>query len=484
MKGFAAMSHARSAALAALVLAFTLKADNYSQWGYFKNIVLNSKATGANVTNTVRKIPLLIRLTSANAGDVFDSAQASGQDIRFAGAAGKHLPYQIERWNKASKLAEIWVLADSVKGNDSSAAIAMYWGMKTASDSSSGPSVFDTANGFQAVYHLSEPTGDTAYDATINHYNGVPKDTMGGTKDTLLPADTTGMIGRGKEFNGSTNGNIGGWFACPGTAAGKANFPQNGHYTFSCWTYINALTSQYRTMICKNDKQWTMNVRTDNKGEFNVFGPPQGWQDDTTKAVAQMWNYVTGVRDSANEYLYLDSALITPAPANNTSTNARVTTTDYTIGRQPTYQRFWTGKLDEIRVENVTRNADWVRLCYKNQVAAQALVMLGMSMPNTPSGVRPLGEVNPLTAGPRLAIVSNPGSKSILFRLTASSITGYGLRITDLAGRTVTGLTAQSSGTSGKADFVWNRKATSPGLYIAQAVRGVSVVASKEFFAN
>jgi len=51
-------------------------------------------------SNTVRKVPLLIRLTSVNGSRVFDSAQVNGQDIRFSGTDGKHLPYQIERWNK------------------------------------------------------------------------------------------------------------------------------------------------------------------------------------------------------------------------------------------------------------------------------------------------------------------------------------------------------------------------------------------------
>ena len=39
------------------------------------------------------------------------------------------------------------------------------------------------------------------------------------------------------------------------------------------------------------------------------------------------------------------------------------------------------GEIDEVRVENVCRSADWVKLCYENQKASQTLVTLGTNIP-------------------------------------------------------------------------------------------------------
>ena len=98
--------------------------ENYLTWPTFKNIILNTKASGAPITNAQVNFPVLVRLGARDSA-VFISAQTAGQDIRFANAAGKHLPYQIQQWNATRWTAVIWVLLDTVKANDSSAAIKM-----------------------------------------------------------------------------------------------------------------------------------------------------------------------------------------------------------------------------------------------------------------------------------------------------------------------------------------------------------------------
>ena len=141
--------------LAILEMAFSQ--ENYSTWSKYKDITINTTSGGANVTGTVVNFPVLVRLTSANA-DVFTQALGGGADIRFANAAGTHLPYQIERWSVTDTSAAIWVLADTVKGNDSSK-VRIYWGKSGVSDSSTASKVFDTANGFVSVWHLGDANG-------------------------------------------------------------------------------------------------------------------------------------------------------------------------------------------------------------------------------------------------------------------------------------------------------------------------------------
>ena len=125
-------------------------------------------------TNQIN-FPTLIRLTSTNYS--FAQAIDDGSDIRFASSLGKHLPYQIERWDRGNQLAELWVLADTIKGNNGTQYLTMYWGKAGAVNRSNGAAVFDTANGFAGVWHLGEGSGN-AFDATANGINDTAKGTV------------------------------------------------------------------------------------------------------------------------------------------------------------------------------------------------------------------------------------------------------------------------------------------------------------------
>jgi hypothetical protein len=212
--------------------------ENYGLWSHYKNIAVNTKASGANVTAPVANFPVLVRLTSAQA-DVFSMAKAGGADIRFANAAGTHLPYQIERWDGPGQAAAIWVLADTVKGNDSTASLRMYWGRSAAMDSSNGAAVFSLANGFGGVWHFNEASGDTARDATGNLHAGTPSPTP--------PTDTLGTIGMAKRFsgNGATKGSF---FQIDTGVSGPASLnvsSDTGPYTISAW--VNPTSCAFAT---------------------------------------------------------------------------------------------------------------------------------------------------------------------------------------------------------------------------------------------
>ena len=49
----------------------------------------------------------------------------------------------------------MWVKVDSIKGNDASQAIRMYWGNAGAPDSSNPSAVFGAGNGYVAAWHLT-----------------------------------------------------------------------------------------------------------------------------------------------------------------------------------------------------------------------------------------------------------------------------------------------------------------------------------------
>jgi hypothetical protein len=66
---------------AMLGITFSLNAqDTLTTWKYSTSIILNTSATGANISTTQKNFPVLIRLTSVNAASLFVQARAAGRN--------------------------------------------------------------------------------------------------------------------------------------------------------------------------------------------------------------------------------------------------------------------------------------------------------------------------------------------------------------------------------------------------------------------
>ena len=76
-------------------------------WKYARQLHLNTTTNGANVTGDVINFPVLLRLNKSYFA--FSQAQPDGADIRFTKPDNTFLPYEIERWDPVTGLAEVWV---------------------------------------------------------------------------------------------------------------------------------------------------------------------------------------------------------------------------------------------------------------------------------------------------------------------------------------------------------------------------------------
>ena len=330
----------------------------YKPAAYLVRALLNTTASGAGVYANQYGFPVLIRLTASNFD--FSKAPGGGQNVTFTKTDGAALSYEIEQWDSLAQSATIWVKADTVYGNDSAHGIMLNCGSAGVSNPRA---VFDTANGFQAVWHFNEKTNSTAQDATVNAYNGTPNGIM---------TDTGGVIGNAKVFDGQTS-----YFAMSNTASGKLNFSQGGPFTISAWVNTDILDANYHYVISKGDKQYGLEISNTNNWVFYNFDNLQGYQYESNPAAAQTWKYLVGVRNGANQYLYIDGGLANSIISTNSATG-RIVSNIVTIGKMSeSATRFFNGKIDEVCMANVLRSADWIRLCYMNQKPQDALVRLG-----------------------------------------------------------------------------------------------------------
>jgi Domain of unknown function (DUF2341)/Concanavalin A-like lectin/glucanases superfamily len=329
----------------------------YSAFRYSKKLFLNTGSDGANISGNVYDFPVLIRLNKGNFD--FSQAQGNGNDIRFIKPDNTSLPYEIERWDAARGMAEIWVKVDTVHGNGNVNAINMYWGNAATTGASNGAAVFDTADGFAAVWHLNNGCGD----ATVNNNAGTNYGAI----------DTEGIIGNSKKFNGADSIRISGLLGSPKSV------------TLSAWAELDMRSAQGAEVISLGD---AAGIRMDDsrsgfgtEGTFHV----STINTDTTfvsvisnKNLAKTgWHFIVFTFDDVNrlQSLYIDgqqNGLIN----NNAPINYSGVGINTLIGKHGNGKNNYNfiGRIDEVRVSKTVNSADWITLCYMNQKALDQLV--------------------------------------------------------------------------------------------------------------
>jgi len=349
----------------------------YSSWKDSAVISLNTTGNGAAISENVLGFPVLIRLSSP-AFD-FSSALSGGKDVRFAKSDGAPLHFQIERWDASLGRAEIWVRVDTVYANDSSQSIRMFWGNPASSAQSDGAMVFDTADGYEAVWHLAD-AGDTIYDATSNRFHGVRHGNI---------ALSSGMIGGGQAFGG------GGGYCDMGNVCN----PGMNNFTASAW--VRRDTTGLQTIFAKStggsphaDYGWSLSFGLADQLHCYIASGGSSWgaagafdfwsKSDAVVTDTTTWHYIVAVVDRANGKnckTYIDGVDVT---GNSNGTIGAVGSlsnqlslrigaeTDTSKTDSSTYQ--WTGSIDECVISRTVRSAAWLRLCFGNQGPVDHLV--------------------------------------------------------------------------------------------------------------
>lgn len=333
-------------------------------WKFTRTISFNTSATGADITDDLFNVPVLLRLNKDNFN--FSETNGSGADLRFVTDIGKLVSFEIERWDETAQNAEVWLRIDTLRGNNTSQTISMYWGNEALSHVTN-QIVFDTAAGFQGVWHLGENVNDSTGDATVNNFNGI-------SPDSARPASVVGIIGKCRFFNG-----ISSFITMPNTTKSRISFPQNSQYTVSAWVYVQKPDSLSHVILSKGNAQyflWYTSIHLSSTlWEFADYRSESGWDLATARITAGEWVFIAGVHDGTSHMLYINGERVDTLidyPFNV----VRSDQSDLMIGRfaqfmaSPTDDEgfcYFNGSIDEVQISSVARSAQWIKLSYQNQ---------------------------------------------------------------------------------------------------------------------
>lgn len=348
----------------------------HPQWQYAKSLYLNTTSAGASVESDIYNFPVLVRLNNKNFD--FSLAEADGADIRFSKSDNTFLPFEIERWDTENEQAEIWIAMDTVSGNSDYQNITLLWGNSGIADESVNSVVFDTATGFQGVWHLAEKGNSTVCDATQNCYNGTPY-------SMADSSSVPGIIGKAMDFDGKSD-----FITMHNTAHSKLDFQENGYYAVSLWAYADSVDSSWHGIASKGHHQYYLQYKcfddTAASWEFVEFQDQTGWKYSEHRTPQtpkeKEWVFLTGVRDGDRQYLYVNGELVKDDALVNPKEMKRNTDCDFSIGCHLKHDllpdleglNYFDGRIDEVRVMNFVPDNDWVKLCYMNQKENDALI--------------------------------------------------------------------------------------------------------------
>jgi hypothetical protein len=349
----------------AAAMAFTAApagADDYSAWGHTRDLYTLTSADGAFVTSTVKNFPLLVRLDTGNFA--FAEALGRGQDLRFSDPAGKHLPYQIERWDSTGAKAEIWVKLDSVVGNASTLALRMHWGKGDAADSSNGSAVFDSADGFVAAWHLGGADTLARANAVAGGNPATPKRYDG-------DESRAGMIGLADSLDGAGDGDY--------LDLGQGYAELNKGFTFSMWINPSSRAFWSRLLDMGNgapqDNLVLQRHVVSDDLDYDQYNGTVGAKRVTAVSglVLDEWQQFTVTVGDKIASLYRNGVLV--ASEKQVDTIPAVTRMFNYIGKSNWQgNSYFQGKIDEARMAKKALSADWIKLSYANQNAAQNLL--------------------------------------------------------------------------------------------------------------
>jgi hypothetical protein len=390
-------------------------------WQYAKKITFNSAAISENLAN----VPVLINLANAGA-DFWSHVSSNNNDLRFLDTdCTTELYYEVESWDHASHQGLIWVKVPQIAASSATDFIYMEYGNPYPPASMYQDSAKVWGSDYKLVQHLKETTGTHQDSSAFNNdgspLNGVLQgitgkidgaDDLDGTNDyisfgassslTLTSFTIEAWVRRdGNGVTTTTSGGTGGFTAEPIITKGNS-------YNDNPGVNIN-----YFLGIQQTDNRIGLDFEDVEKSGLNhaVIG--------STPLVNGQWYYVVATYDGTTK-IYLNGNLdvstylgVTP-DSNQWAATAGTAIAGDGAG---TPEGYFNGAIDEVRISQGARSAEWIEAQYlstSNAYASFGTETTPPVPPNKPTNPSPTNGATGVSTSTSCSVtVSHPNSQAM-----------------------------------------------------------------------
>ena len=331
-----------------------------TNWQYRRAITIDHTKVQdvVNPSATYANFPVLVYATGLS------NIKANGADIRFTSSNGiAELPREIESYSGGTLYAWVKVTLTNDAGDSSNDIIYMYYGNSVATEPAPN-STYGSQNvwdsNYKGVWHLKDLTTSTVKDSTSNNKDG----TKTGAGEPALT--TNGKISDAQVFDGSNDKIV------------TLLADTLGDFTVEAWFRDTGVKTMYERIV---DKSYTGGFWIGrNSTTANSWG---GGVRETTSPLGRFvtltdgqWHQIVSKRAGTTHYIIGDGGAVSTT---GTVTNAALDSTVVRIGVDAAGSSFayFSGVIDEVRISNIARSADWIRTCYNNQNSPSTFCNLG-----------------------------------------------------------------------------------------------------------
>lgn len=312
--------------------------------------------TGYAGSETLANFPVLVKVSESGiSGFRYDDClKSNGGDLRFSDEEGNLLKSEVDTWD-TNGVSLVWVKVPSLTA---ATTITGYYGWNIAPEVDSS-AVW--ANGYVGVWHLNESV------APLAESSGVSTPFQEGS---VAPGyGEEGVLGKSVDFaandSGTTDTRL--------EAADDDDLDGFDDFTVEYWTRQASFRSgQYACILSKRNasgadsqESW-MVCQTDGTQHPACYIRPNdgGSRTDMSagqRPAANQWTHqaYTRVKTTGKQIWYFDGDSAANVTSGNHSTLLAGTATLKLGGGA--YQNSFPGSIDEVRISNVARSADWVK---------------------------------------------------------------------------------------------------------------------------
>ncbi|MDB5007217.1 MAG: hypothetical protein JWP45_1610 [Mucilaginibacter sp.] len=350
----------------------------FADYGFSKPIILNTSQITGGITSTLIDFPALVYIKD----DALKTGLACGDKVQFPTGNGggltvgtnydfafllngssTELNYQVDTYDPINGILFAWVRIPSLTSTNAS--ITFYFGSKNPAHSAATAAATWASN-YKAVYHFNEAsTTATVLDATGNGRNAIQANTTV-TNDEIHLAASVPIPGGGYSFNGSSTSII--------QNAGS-NPDITGPFTISAWVYYNGTSSSDNKIVSDEynfGHGYKLSVKagsleTETRTTAN---PTPGNLLHVGTVTGSTWQYIQGEYDGTKFINFINGVQVTTSTVTGAAPEiGNVLSMGLDHGSSGVYpdQNFYNGYMDEVRISNVAKSADWIRAEYYNQ---------------------------------------------------------------------------------------------------------------------